>query len=228
MNIVPLKVKYLPSIIFHIIMSYDVTAKVTKVNEPVNIEGPKIFASWHGRQYCFLHMTDRSKLSLLISKSNDGEIITTVVKRMGFNVIRGSASRGGMTAVRHMLEALNNGTSVAFTVDGPRGPIYDVKIGLIKLAQMSGAPIIPIVPATRTRIIVFSSWDKYNLPFYFSNIHYHYGDPIYIDKDADDEQLEQYRLQVRDAMRNITFEADKSKKTVEKEFLDLAKFDEVL
>lgn len=227
MNIVPLKVKYLPPIIYFIIESYDWTSKITKINEPVDLEGPKIFASWHGRQYCFLHMTDRSKLSLLISKSNDGHIITNVVERMGFSVIRGSASRGGMTAVRHMLEALNNGTSVAFTVDGPRGPIYDVKIGLIKLAQMSGAPIIPIIPATRTRIIVSPSWDKYNLPFYFSRIDYHYGDPIYIDKDADDEQLEQYRLDVRDTMRNITFNADKAKKTVEKEFLDLENFDEV-
>lgn len=209
MNLVPLKVKYLPPFIHLIFWLFDKSAKITKINEPANIDKPKIFASWHGRQYCFLQLQPREKLNVLISQSNDGEIVTKVLKKLGFSVIRGSASRGGMKAVKKMLEALEDGGNIAFTVDGPRGPIYEVKMGIVKLAQKSGAPIIPVVPATGTKLVVRKSWDKYNLPLFFSDIKYYFGEPVYVDKDCTDDEQENIRMKLEMTMKKMTFEADK-------------------
>lgn len=209
MNLVPYKVKYLPPFIYCIVSMFDKSARVKKVNEPENDGKPKIFATWHGRQYCFLRVTDRSLLNVLISKSNDGEIITNVLQKFGFKVIRGSASRGGMSAVRQMLEVIEKNQSVAFTVDGPRGPVYVPKLGVVKLAQMSGAPILPVIPATNTKLVVKKSWDKYNLPLFFSNITYFYGDPIFVDKDLPEPEQEKIRLNLEQVMKKLTIDADK-------------------
>lgn len=215
MNLVPYKVKYLPPIIYFIVAAFDKSARISKHNEPVADGKPKIIATWHGRQYCFLKVIDRSLLNVLISKSNDGEIITTVLKRFGFKVIRGSASRGGMSAVRQMLEVLNINQSVAFTVDGPRGPAYIPKIGVVKLAQMSGVPIVPVIPSTKTKLVVKKSWDKYNLPVFFSKITYFYGDPIYVDPEASESEQEKIRLHLEQVMKKLTIDADKAYNVVE-------------
>ncbi len=221
MNLVPLKVKYLPPIIYAAIKNIEVTARVEKINEPPDDEEPKIFATWHGRQYSFLRINPMHKLNVLVSKSNDGEIITRVLKKIGFSVIRGSASRGGMTAVRHMREAMEQGNNIAFTVDGPRGPRYEVKKGVIKLAQQSGAPIIPLIAATNDRIIIKSSWDHYNIPYYFTKVRCVYGDPFYVPEDANDEELEQKRLEFQKIMKKITYDADVATKCKEKDYIEL-------
>ncbi|MEW5820274.1 MAG: lysophospholipid acyltransferase family protein [Cyanobacteriota bacterium] len=209
MDFVSLKVKYLPPYIYRIFWSFDQSVRVEKINEPDLNDAPKIFATWHGRQYCFLRLDPREKLNILISKSNDGEIVTRVMQRLGFSVIRGSASRGGMSAARQMLEVLNNGGNIAFTVDGPRGPIYEVKTGIIKLAQMSSAPIIPVIPATNMRLIISNSWDKYNLPLWFSDIKYFFGTPFYVDKDLSDDNIEEARKKLNNEMNKLTYLADK-------------------
>lgn len=208
-NLVPLKVKLLPALLHVGIWFSDKTFRVTKINEPTHIKEPKIYATWHGRQHCFLQIQPRNKLNILVSKSNDGEIITQALLKLGYKIIRGSASRGGIAAAKQMLAALNNGDNVAFTVDGPRGPIYDVKSGVIKLAQLSEAPIIPVIPATKHKLII-NSWDKYNAPIWFCKIYYYFGSPMYIDKNASEEKLEMYRLELTKNMKQLTFDADKS------------------
>ena len=221
MNLVPLKVKLLPPILFAAIKNIELTARVEKVNEPPDDGQPKIFATWHGRQYSFLRINPMNKLNVLVSKSNDGEIITRVLKMYGFSVIRGSASRGGMTAVRHMREAMEQGGNIAFTVDGPRGPRYEVKKGVIKLAQQSGAPIIPLIAATKDRIIIKSSWDHYNVPYYFTKVKCFYGEPFSVPEDADDDIIEIKRLELQRIMRKLTYEADQQMKCSEKDYIEL-------
>lgn len=217
MNLVPLKLKLLPSFFYYGITAHDKSYKAEYLNEPVNIEGGKIFATWHGRFYCLLKINPRDKLNLLVSKSNDGEIITKASIRMGYKVIRGSASRGGMGAMKGMLDALTAGENVAFTVDGPRGPIHSVTKSVIKLAQQAEVPIIPVIPATNWKVN-FNSWDKFNGPLLFAKMKIFYGDPFYVDKDANDEQLEDFKNELATIMKNLTIEADKSVGIINKDF----------
>jgi lysophospholipid acyltransferase (LPLAT)-like uncharacterized protein len=215
MKFLALKKIFLPAFFYHGISFVDFSYRYEKINEPLNIEGAKIFATWHGRMVCFLQFAPREKTNLLISRSNDGNFITQATEKLGFKVIRGSASRGGMAAIKGMLQALEKGENVAFTVDGPRGPIYQVKNGIIKLAQASGAPIIPVIPVTKYRVL-FPFWDKFYGPFFFSKLSCTYGEPFYVDKDIDEDEIELLRQNLNKQMIDLTIKAEKTANTYSK------------
>jgi lysophospholipid acyltransferase (LPLAT)-like uncharacterized protein len=162
-------------------------------------EFPVIYAVWHGWQYGLLTLPNRNNIHLLISPSNDGEIISRISNKLGYPTIRGSRGRGGTQALRGILKTLKNGGSVAYTVDGPKGPLQVVKDGIIQIAQMSQAPIIPLVPAAEGYYQA-TSWDLYKIPNLFSKTTTVLGDPIYIPKDTSAQQKEDYRKQLEDKL----------------------------
>lgn len=154
-----------------------------------------IYAVWHGWQYGLLNIFPRKNLHLLISPSNDGEVINNVSKNLGFSTVRGSVKRDGSKALRGLLKVLKKGDSIAYTVDGPKGPVCRVKTGVIKIAQMSQKPIVPLVPSVNFKIEI-NSWDKYKIPMLFAKIKAVFGDPIYIPKKLSDEEVEEYRIKI--------------------------------
>lgn len=156
---------------------------------------PAIFAIWHGLQYSLGGIPDRKNLHILISKSKDGEVIAYTVEKMGFSTVRGSAGRGGVKATLEIIKTIENDGNIAYTVDGPKGPGFKVKKGLIKIAQMSKRPIIPVSADAKFKLIA-PSWDKYQLPLPWAKTPLVFGDPIYVPEDASDEVVEEYRLKV--------------------------------
>ena len=103
--------------------------------------GPEIYCFWH---QCVLPCTmyfRRSRAVILISRSFDGELITRILQMFGFGAVRGSSSRGAREGLLGLKQIIETGRTAIFTADGPRGPIYETKMGPIKLAQMTGAPI---------------------------------------------------------------------------------------
>lgn len=167
-----------------------------------------IYAIWHGWQYGLLNIFPRKKLYLLISPSLDGEIIARVSQNLGFSTVRGSMKRDGSKALREILKILKNGDSIAYTVDGPKGPIYKVKDGVIKIAQMSQKPIVPVVPSVNWKIEA-PTWDKYKVPMLFAKIKSVFGEPIYVPKKLTDEEIEEYRLNLENELFRLQAEAEK-------------------
>lgn len=173
---------------------------------------PVIFALWHGRMYSLLRGVDPNQVSILVSPSNDGEFIVRTVRLLGFrHMIRGSHKRGGRSAILGMHRSLKEeGRSVVFTVDGPRGPRYKVKPGVIKLAQQTGAPIIPLASATRWLLKKFDrSWDHYHAPAPFTGMHLRYGEPLRVPPaPMEDEALEPYRAELEARLMALNLESD--------------------
>ncbi len=164
-----------------------------------------VFAVWHGWQYGLLAVPNRNNLHLLISPSLDGEIIARVTEKLGFSTIRGSMKRDGTKALREILKTLKANKAIAYTVDGPKGPICKVKEGIIKIAQMSQKPIIPLVSKVNWKIQI-NSWDKYKIPLPFATATNYYGEPIYIPRHISDKEIETYRLN----LENELFRLDKT------------------
>ena len=162
-----------------------------------------IYAMWHKNQFLVHGIEDKAHLSIQISTSLDGEIIARIVERMGFKVVRGSAERrGAVQSTMQMITRLNEGESVAMMVDGPRGPLHKVKSGVVKLAQKTGAPIIPAHwYSPQKTFITLPSWDKMRTPFGDCKILNLYGDPIYVKPDATDEEI----LKVKEEIKNQLF-----------------------
>ena len=109
-----------------------------------------IFCCWHNRLFLGPHILPRNRIiNALQSSHSDGMITSTAFKFLGMNVILGSSNRGGMQAFRQMVKCMQLGESVAITPDGPKGPKEKVKDGIIKLAQITNSPIIPLVWSTK-------------------------------------------------------------------------------
>jgi hypothetical protein len=107
-----------------------------------------VFAFWHGRQlmmpFLYQKIHQQEKLAILISQHRDGEYISRIIQRFGIDSIRGSTYRGALKGLKQMIRALKSGVSVGITPDGPRGPKYKAQLGVIELAKLSGAPILPL------------------------------------------------------------------------------------
>lgn len=146
---------------------------------------PVIYVLWHGRLLPLGYVHRGQGVIGLASRSADGEYIARVLRHWGFGIIRGSSSSGGDTAFRELIRALRAGRSVAITPDGPRGPRERLKPGVIQLAQLTGAPLVPVA-AGASRAWWFVSWDRFLVPRPFARVNVAYADPVFVPRDAAD------------------------------------------
>jgi lysophospholipid acyltransferase (LPLAT)-like uncharacterized protein len=167
---------------------------------------PVIACFWHGRLLMMFKVWfGQHKLHMLISSHPDGQIIAQTTKNFGYGWIAGSSNREGRKAVVKILKTIKEGESVGVTPDGPRGPRYQVGLGVVQMARLSKASLLPVsYSATRGRFI--KSWDRFFLPFPFSKGVVIYGPMIDVhDSSESDEEL---RQQLEDSLRHITQQAD--------------------
>jgi len=168
-----------------------------------------IVAFWHGRLLMLPYAWPQlAPFHMLISAHRDGRIIADAVDYFGIQSIPGSTRRGGSAALRRMLKQLEAGECVGITPDGPRGPAMVASSGIVNLARLAGAPIVPIVCATSRRKIL-KSWDCFNLALPFGRGVFLWGEPIEIASDLDAAGLEEARLLVETRMNDMAREADR-------------------
>ena len=159
-------------------------------------------AVWHQRFLGVLgYVTKFSYLSLsiMISMSRDGDWIAPVVKWLGLRPVRGSSTRGGKEALAVMVQDLAQNQAALHIVDGPRGPKAVIKAGLIRLAQLSKAAIIPVYISV-DRAWVTRSWDRFLIPKPFSRVLVRFGKPIDVPEQMDSEAFESLRREVEKKM----------------------------
>jgi lysophospholipid acyltransferase (LPLAT)-like uncharacterized protein len=173
-------------------------------------QAPVIFAMWHNRPFYLMYYhvnTLRNKLQIpqvvLVSESRDGQFIANNLKMWGVKSVRGSSTRGAKKALKEMFGFLRKKVSVVVTPDGPLGPAYEFKLGVLGLSQLSSAPIVPITWYA-DKYWALGTWDKFMIPKPFSRIAVQIGEPIYIDKKIKDEALlEEKRLEVQKKMMDL-------------------------
>lgn len=141
---------------------------------------PFIFALWHGELLPLVVLHSGEGVRVLISEHGDGEVIARIAHRLGLATIRGSTTRGAARALLAMCDALETGSEVAVTPDGPRGPARVFAPGAVVAAQRSGAPIIPIGVAA-SRAWRLRSWDAFMIPKPFARVTVAYGAPRHVD-----------------------------------------------
>jgi len=176
-------------------------------NEKSNIlknDQDYIFCCWHNRLFLRPHLLPRNRIiNALQSSHSDGMITSLAFEYLGMKVILGSSKKGGMQAFRNMVKCIQLGESVAITPDGPKGPKETVKEGIIKLAQITQKPIIPLVWSTN-KYKAFNSWDNFVVPFPFSKGVYSFGNPIYVKKKINDEEIEKARKNLENEIKRLT------------------------
>ena len=182
------------------------------VYERIVPEMPVIIAMWHGQHFMVPFIRRGHAAKVLISRHRDGEINAIAAERLGVGTIRGSGDaggrfdvKGGVGAFQAMLAALEGGCSVALTADVPK--IARVAgVGIIKLAQLSGRPILPVAVATSRRKVL-DNWDRTAINLPFTRLAMVASEPVRVPSDPDDGTLEGCRRSLEASLNRVTTRA---------------------
>ncbi len=186
--------------------------------EPVEIldtltpQQPFIVGVWHGQHILMPALPIGLNASAMISKNFDGEVTARIVEHYGNRTIRASGGRnqkqvlrkGGMTGFLEMLNALKDKDNVVQTADIPKGIARKVGLGIIMLAQKSGAPIVPLAIASSRRHIFEKAWDKAALNMPYGTTAIVVGELIHVPSDGDEKTLEACRVNLENELNHAT------------------------
>lgn len=168
---------------------------------------PVIYAVWHGRVLLLPYLYGPRGGGVLTSRSRDGELVARWIARFGLVPIRGSSTRGGGEALRRLARELRDGAEVVVVPDGPTGPREVAKPGVVALARLSGAPIVPVAVGA-SREWRLGSWDEFRIPQPFARCVVRFGEPMRVRLDADRAALEAARKDVEAALRGLGWQVD--------------------
>ena len=185
------------------------TSRLVRVNwhilERYHREGqPYLMGLWHNDILTGTYYLGRYRYPGMVSRSRDGEDIAWVIERFGFETLRGSTAAGASAVLRQALRRLHDGRPVIVTPDGPRGPRYALKPGIVGLARKTGVPIVPVCFSALRRWETHS-WDRMRLIKPFTRVVLMVGEPIALDPAGDEEAQ---RVQVETAMRTLVRTAE--------------------
>jgi lysophospholipid acyltransferase (LPLAT)-like uncharacterized protein len=189
-----------------IFLSYRLVKIQGTENEDAALSGSKngvIYASWHQRLIYHVHRLSDRNVTVMVSRSRDGEYAARFINALGMKDVRGSSSHGGTDALNELKNRMKDDANGGMVLDGPLGPPRVAKIGTVILARMTGAPIVPIVWGA-DRCWELNSWDRFIIPKPFARISYHYGEPIWVPSSAGGQEMEEYRRLLEDRLNSMT------------------------
>lgn len=172
--------------------------------------GPLIFCIWHNRLALSMEIwggfvrkwRPESGLAALISASRDGGLLARSLEHFKVQPVRGSSSRRGAQALLELTSWIQNGYHAAITPDGPRGPRYQLKVGIISLSQLTGRPIIPVGVQISAKTCL-KSWDKFQVPLPLAKCVITLDKPLHIHRETSDQERETLRHNLEQRMLQL-------------------------
>lgn len=155
-----------------------------------------IYTFWHDRIFLGTYFFRKRGIMVMSSQSFDSEYTARVIQRFGYGTIKGSSTRGGIRALTTMIRLMRQRLPMGFTLDGPKGPRYVAKSGACFLAKKTGNPIMPFVFEPKN-FWTINSWDKMQIPKPFTRTKLFIAAPVYVEKDADDKEIENKRRELQ-------------------------------
>lgn len=183
-----------------------------------------IVVFWHRKIFTVCNATRViKKKASIVSASNDGEILSELLRREGNLLVRGSSNRDNIKSLKEALRYAKENYTIGIAIDGPKGPIFEPKAGAIFIAQKTGLPIVPVSSYCNRKWIFKNMWDRLEIPKPFSkNIHY-VGEPFYLEKGLSiEEGIQRVKEKIHEAgIKAYHIYCDKyDEKLKEKEFLE--------
>ena len=168
-----------------------------------HILGSSLMRSWIKRGF---------KVCVLVSGSVDGDVPGRIARAWGAEVIRGSANRTGALAMRDQQSMIKNGYSIVTTADGPGGPRYEFKSGIVLMARIGGIPLVPVGCAAASAWYL-NRWDAFMIPKPFSRVAIAIGDPVPVPEDLPLDDLEPVRQNVQEAVMSLMRDSEEALKS---------------
>lgn len=161
--------------------------------------GGAVYATWHQRMSYHFHHFGSRHVTMMISRSRDGEYAARVARWLGFRDVRGSSSTGGSKALREIIQRMQQGEIGGMLADGPQGPPRVAKMGSVIMARNAGVPLIPVLWGA-DRCWQLNSWDRYMVPKPFARIVILYEEPVLVPREAKGKALDSYRKLFEDRL----------------------------
>ncbi|MEW6104054.1 MAG: lysophospholipid acyltransferase family protein [bacterium] len=182
--------KILPMGALAIIKGISNTLKLKVIGEEMvkDLDTRVLYAFFHGRQFLLVWYMRNKNITLLSSLSRDGEIQARILKRFGYEIIRGSSARKGAEGIIGLKNKVLQGFDVGLAVDGPRGPCYSIGDGVIYLAKKLSLYIVPLTSASYPSWTFKNAWDKYQMPCPFSKAIILFGKPYKVQGEIEEEK----------------------------------------
>ncbi len=189
------------------------TLKVEEINKsPIDEFISKnqnfVFAFWHGTMLLPWFLLRKYSPYAIVSQSKDGDILVNVLNKWNYKVERGSSSKDGKEVLEKLIHQAKRKKNIAITPDGPKGPEKIMKAGAVIIAKKAEIPLLLIGVGYKKRRIL-KSWDKFEIPKFFSKAIIVYSEPIYIEKELDYEQTNNIIKEVNNKLNNLHEEAKK-------------------
>ena len=199
----------LPPILWGIIHLWCKTLRIKNLNPEMDREikekpGGAIYTFWHSHLfYLFYHYRFLNKFTLMISPSQDGELLAALVKLYGYPVVRASSYKNTIPGTRELAHLLKKYAKVIIIADGSRGPRHRAQVGSVQLARMTGVPVYTLSYDAHPKHDL-NSWDRFILPLPFSKVTLNFGTPITVAPKADKDIIRQKQEELTDALNQIT------------------------
>ncbi|MHB8770939.1 MAG: lysophospholipid acyltransferase family protein [Syntrophales bacterium] len=192
---------------YHLIRAYSWTFRLRVENDKPWLDhlkngGRVLLCCWHQQFFAAIRHFKTYAIyhpSLMISQSQDGNIISGIAEKSGWHAVRGSSSRDGSRALKEMISRLEHSGLAAHVVDGPRGPAGVIKAGVISLARATEAVVVPVY-ATADRAWYFKSWDRFMLPKPFARVTLRFGEMLDWASAGSDNDFEPHRIRLQETM----------------------------
>jgi lysophospholipid acyltransferase (LPLAT)-like uncharacterized protein len=166
-----------------------------------------VLAFWHGQMLLGWYLHRNKNFTALISQSKDGDLLAKLLKHWKYNVVRGSSTKGGDVALGIMVDYAKNNDSVVITPDGPGGPINKMKAGAVVIAKKSKAPLI-LVGIGYKKKRSLKSWDRFEVPKFFSRARVVYSPPIYLSHELSFSETSEIILSCEQKLNELQIEAN--------------------
>jgi lysophospholipid acyltransferase (LPLAT)-like uncharacterized protein len=184
-------------------LRYSISWEEPPTPPDATFEKPVIYSFWHRAVFASAWLWRKTGIAVMVSRSFDGEYIARTIAKLGFVAVRGSSSRGGAIALLGLKNQLEQGTTVAFTIDGPRGPKYVAKPGPVLLSRVSASPMAAFYVAV-SDTWVLNTWDAMMIPKPFSRALVRFSAKVRVPAEADDAQMAQFHQQLQAALERVT------------------------
>ena len=203
----------IPYLLFGLVYLWCMTLRSKNMNEEEenhfkNLTGPYILTLWHGRIfYLFYYLRRHPDYFLLISPSEDGDLLARLAWLMGYSVIRGSTYKKAVSAARSLIKVLRRNQRIIIIADGSRGPRCVAQPGSVQLAGITGAPIFPMTFGAKNKVIL-NSWDQFAIPLPFTRCTLNFSSPISLSQKSSEQTIEEKRLELENALNRISKASD--------------------
>ncbi len=207
------RAKRLGTLIYYLARGLGRTLRLTvqgwePIERHLQEERGAVMVTWHGRTLIPANYMKGKGFWALISLSRDGEVQAEIFRRFGFQILRGSTSRGGVRAALEAARVVKAGGILAFTPDGPRGPSRKFQPGALLIAQKAGVPIYPAGISAYPRLLL-PTWDSYLIPLPFARAVFLIGEPVHVPPEADKDDFAHLAEQLEEAINALEARAER-------------------